>query len=117
MVLEVFPAPHGKATSLATEAMSVHVHEVNRDGGRVIRVCSDGDSTYPQKTGERCRLLADPGAHDVRIALHRQDAIRQQILIPSTDAGYSIDIDHPGESMRHLSVDGKWLTILPARFP
>jgi hypothetical protein len=45
IVLEVIRAAHRKATSFVTDAISVHVHEVNRDGGRVICVCSDGDST------------------------------------------------------------------------
>jgi hypothetical protein len=48
MVLEVIPAAHGTATSFVTDAISVHVHEVNRDGGRVICVRSDGDDTYVQ---------------------------------------------------------------------
>jgi hypothetical protein len=60
MVLEVIPAPCGTATSFITEAISVHVHEVNRGGGHVIRASSDGDSTYVQKLGKSFRLLADP---------------------------------------------------------
>jgi hypothetical protein len=63
MVLEVTPAAHGTATLFVTEAVGVHVHEVNRDGGRVICVCSD-DSTYVQKLGESYDVLADPGAYD-----------------------------------------------------
>jgi hypothetical protein len=51
MVLEVFPAARGKATSSVTDAMNVHVSELDRDGGHVICVCSDGDSTYVQKLG------------------------------------------------------------------
>jgi hypothetical protein len=64
MVLEMIPAAHGTATSFVTEAMSVHVHEVNRDGGRVICACSDCDSTCVQKFGEGYDVLADPGAYD-----------------------------------------------------
>jgi hypothetical protein len=74
MVLEVVPAAHGTATSFVTNAMSVHMHEVNRDGGRVICVCSDGDSTSVQKFGESYDVLADPGAYDQANAFGGVDA-------------------------------------------
>jgi hypothetical protein len=56
----VIPASHGKPTSLVTDAMNVHVHEVTRDGWNVICVCSDGDGTCVHKTGKGYDLLADP---------------------------------------------------------
>jgi hypothetical protein len=82
VVLEVFPAAHGKATTFVTDAISVHVDEVNRDGGHVICVCSDGDSTYMRKLGTSYDLLADPGAYDMRLPLHRQDVVRHKIQDP-----------------------------------
>jgi hypothetical protein len=48
-VLEVFPAAAGKATSFVTDAMNIHVSELDRAGGHVVCVCSDGDSTHVQK--------------------------------------------------------------------
>jgi hypothetical protein len=68
----------------------------------VIWVRSDGDSTDVRKTRERYRLLAEPGACDMRIPSHHQEAIRQQITLPGNDAGYCIDIDHQGKSKRLL---------------
>jgi hypothetical protein len=112
MVLEVLPAPHGKAIPFVTDAMSVHVQEVNRDGGHVIRVCWNCDSTYVQTLGEHYCLLADAGAHNMRSPLHRPEMFRRQTN-PGTDAGYCSDIDHQGKSMRYLSVDGQWLTVFP----
>jgi hypothetical protein len=113
MVLEVIPAAHGKATSFVTDAMNVHVSELNRDGGHVVYVCSDGDSTYVQKLGQSYELLADPDAYDMRLHLHRQEEVMQRIQIPGTNAGHCFDIDHQGKWMRYLSVDGRWLTVFP----
>jgi hypothetical protein len=114
MVLEVIPAAHGKATSFVTDAISVHVHEVDRDGGRVLGVCSDGDGTHVQKLGESYDVLADPGAYGMGLPLHRQEGVRQKITITGTDAGYCIDIHHQGKSRRYLIVDGQWLTVFQA---
>jgi hypothetical protein len=65
MGAQVIPAPHGKATSYATDATEGRVHEFDKAGGEVGLVCTDGNSMRSQGGIALC-LAGGPGEEPSR---------------------------------------------------